>query len=179
MKKILSVTMILVLMMTLATGTAFAGNGKTAQENEVPVYLTAPAIGDGDGGIDFTITERINMTASTGSTELTITSLTITNEAVAGKLRLDSIEAVTETGWTLHADEELHFAELKADTKEFSLVAEENDFAVNPIKTFGDTILISPKGGSKAIGFTGHIGTFLSAIPDMQVAKIIATVSPY
>ncbi|MBQ1958859.1 MAG: hypothetical protein II354_00400, partial [Firmicutes bacterium] len=72
MKKILSVTMILVLMMTLATGTAFAAEEKYARENEVPVYLTAPAIGDGAGGIDFTITDRIDMKATAGSTVLDI-----------------------------------------------------------------------------------------------------------
>lgn len=179
MKKILSVTMILVLMMTLATGTAFAGNGKTAQENEVPVYLTAPAIGDGAGGIDFTITDRIDMKATAGSTVLDIDKLVIVNNAATGQLRLESIQAVAENGWTIKKDDASYFANLKADTEEFSLVTDGNDFSVNATKTYGEPKLIAPDKVPVEISFTGHIGTFLNPIPDTQVAKIIATVSPY
>lgn len=179
MKKILTTAMILVLMMTLAAGTAFAATGTTAQGNEVPVYLIAPAIGDGAGGIDFTITDRITMTAAAGSSVLSITDLEIKNNAATGQLRLDSIEASTETGWTIKSDNEKYFAELKAGTKEFSLVSEGNDFSANAKKEYGDDKLIAPGQEPLKISFTGHIGTFLTAVSDTQVAKITATVSPY
>lgn len=179
MKKTLSLVMICILMLTLATGTAFAAAGTTESGNEVPVYLKAPAIGDGGAGIDFTITDRITMTATAGSTELDITDLVVTNNAETGKLRIDSIETEAMEGWTVKPDNAAYFANLKADTKEFSLVSEGNDFAANARAEYDDTKLVAPSAGTQTIAFSGHIGTFLTAVNDVQVAKVVATISVY
>ncbi len=179
MRKILSVTMIFVLMLTLTTGTAFAAAGTTANGNEVPVYLNAPAIGDGDGGIDFTITDSITMTASAGSTVLTIDSLTVTNNSEAGQLKIDSLEASAEAGWTIKADDADYFANLKADTNQFSLVSEGNDFAETSELSYGESKLVAANGGSQTIAFSGHAGTFKTAVQNVKVAKVVATVSVY
>lgn len=178
MKKILSTSMILVLMMTLTTGTAFAATGTTAQGNTVPVYLSAPAISDG-AGIDFTITDSITMTAESGSTALEITDLEITNNAKVGQLKVDSLEASAATGWTMKTDTESYFTGLKADTKEFSLVCGDNDFANTAKKEYGETKLLAADGGSQTFEFTGHIGTFTTAVTSTKVAEIVATVSVY
>ena len=182
MKKILSVSMILVLMMTLTAGTAFAAEGtmagKTTEGNTVPVHLTAPAISDG-AGIDFTITDKITMGAAADSTVLTITDLVITNNAKVGQLKVDSIEAAAATGWTIVADDADYFVKNKVDKKEFSLVCGSNDFAETAKVTYGETKLLAANGGTQTFEFDGHIGTFSTAVSDTKVAEIIATVSLY
>ena len=181
MKKILSVTMILVLMMTPATGTAFAAEGPIAGKieggNTVPVYLNAAAMGDG-AGVDFTITNGITITASASSTVLTIDDLVITNNAQKGQLRVDSLKAAAAEGWTIKEDSETYFAENAANRKEFSLVYDNHDFAVNAEKTLNDSNLIAA-GSNLTFDFEGHIGTFTSPVNNAKVAEIVATVSVY
>jgi len=180
MRKILTVTMIFVLMMTLSAGTAFAAEGTTANGNEVPVYLNAAAISEGPGaGIDFTITDKITMTADAGDTVLEIDDLVVTNNASAGQLKIESIEVSAEAGWTIAEDDAEYFNNLKADSKQFSIVSEGNDFADTAKKTYGENKLVAANGGTQTIEFTGHIGTFINAVNNTKVAKVVATVSVY
>jgi len=178
MKRLLTVLTVITLVCTMTTGLCFAGTGELGSGNEVPVILSVAGVSDG-AGIDFTITDEITMSAAAGSTLLNVSGMTITNNASAGQLKVDSLEAAAEEGWTIKADDADYFAELKADTKEFSLVSEGNDFGQVPKKEFGESKRIAPSGGTQTFAFSGHIGTFRTAVTDTKVAEIIATISVY
>ena len=167
MKKILSIVTVIAIIAMMSTGMCFAAT------QDVPVKLTAPAISD--AGIDFSVNaEGIKAEAATGTTTLTYDDLKITNNATVGQIKLDSVSATAETGWTLKADDADYFKGLKADTKEFSMVTEGQDLS-EAAKTYTDNKIAA--GAEITVSFTGNIGTFTEAITATQIAKVVPTVS--
>lgn len=173
------------LLLTLASGTSVFASS-LGEQPPIPVWLTAPGIGDsggggggGTGGIDFTITDKIPMTTEEGSSKLTFPDMKVTNNANTGQLLIYKLEAKAVNGWTLKKDRASYFEKLKADTKELSIVADGvHDFATDGIYELGSSKLVAPRGGVNSVSFSGHVGTFTK---DMHciVANLIPTIALY
>ena len=188
MKKLLAVVLTIAMMTVMTTGMCFAA---TTNSSTVPVNLDAPAIGeyvDPDGepgsgdeyivGLSFTVTEKIDMTATVGTTELEITDLTVTNNAPVGQLKVDSLEVTAAEGWALAA-KDTEFELQKSDSKVFSFVLAEDGFDFSTgVKSFGETKLVAPNDGTQTFEFEGEIGTFMTEV-ETQVASVVATISVY
>ena len=173
MKKILSLIMVVALLSTCSIGMAFA-NETTAGGKTVPVELTVPAVSD--SGIEFTISEKITMTAAANSTTLTVSDLVVENLKEVGVLDLTSVKVTAREGWTIKDNTADYFKTVKADTKEFGLSCGTHDFATAAELAFTDK-QINPQG-QQTVSFTGNIGTFTVAATTM-VADVVATIAVY
>lgn len=175
MKKILSIITVIALIVAMSTGMCFAGvliDGV----GDVPVTLTVPAVSG--SGIDFSVSEGITMVSSVGSTALTISDFTVTNNGDAAQIQLEKIEATAQNGWSIVSDT-TDFKLKESDVKEFSMVTEGHDLSTGAKVYAGGEKLAAPNAGVMTVSFTGNIGTFKTPINDQQVAKITPTLSVY
>lgn len=181
--RILSIVTVIALIAAMSTGMCFAATGTTSLDaaGEVPVNLTAPAIAD--NGIDFSVSEAITATNVAGSTAVTYSDFVVTNYAVTGQLQLDKIHAEKVGEWTLKTDSVDYFKNVKADTKEISMVTEGQDLSAGDKTYTGGEKLVAPGNGTVNgtlnISFTGNVGTFKTAVNATQVAKVVPTLSVY
>lgn len=180
MKKGLSILLALAFIMTAGSTYAFASS--VGEQAPIPVWLNAPAIGDSGeeiiGGVDFSITDKVPGSVTPGSSVLSFPNVTVTNNAATGQLKIEQVEAKAVNGWFLKPDKASYFKNLKADTKELSIVADNtHDFALNSVYVLGDTKLVSP-GKSASVSLSGHVGTFTTAMKCI-VANIIPTIAIY
>lgn len=186
MRKGLSILLALILVIG---GSTFAFASTLGEQPPIPVWLTAPAIGDSGGGgsgeggivggVDFSITDKVPMTVTPGSSTLNFPDIKVTNNANTGHLLIYKVEVETVNGWTLKPDKASYFEKLKADTKELSIVADGvHDFATNSIYLLGESKLVAPKGESNTVSFSGHVGTFTQEMKCI-VANIIPTIAIY
>lgn len=171
------------------TGSTFAFASTLGEQPPIPVWLTAPAIGDsggggsgggsGVGGVDFSITDKVPMTVKAGSSTLNFPDIVVTNHANTGQLAIASIEAKAVNGWALKPDKASYFERVKSDTKELSIVADNvHDFATDGIYYLGETRLVPPKEGTNFISLSGHVGTFTKEMKCI-VANLIPTIAVY
>lgn len=146
----------------MATGACFAST------ETVPAHINVPAT-----TIDFSVTEKINMTATANSENLTVDSLEVTNNSDMGVLNIDSIQATAVTGWSLVADT-TDFATLNANANKFSLVADGSfDMSTGAYQAAG-TVAPAATDTTVLSGKTGMVTTVLS---DVKVADVVVTVS--
>lgn len=138
-----------------------------AAEETTPAHITVPVT-----AIDFSVTEKINMTGAENSADLTVDSLVVTNNSAMGVLNIDSIAATGANGWTIVADS-TDFTTLAKDAQKVSLMA---DGTNDMISTYTGAGTIDP-GQSDTTTFTGKTGMVTIAVTDTQVADIITTVS--
>ena len=178
MKRSFTVLITIMVIFTMATGMCFATTGSLGSNNVVPVMLNLQAIGLNGSGIDFTINDTINMTAASGDCNLVIDSLVITNNSSAGQLKVDSMEITPKVGWSINKDDKDYFANLKAGTKQFSMICDGHDFGETSKAEYGETKLV-PASGNLTFDFSGHIGVFKSTFTDHEVASAVVTVSVY
>lgn len=168
-------------------GSTCAFASSVGEQAPIPVWLNAPAIGDSGegeggevivGGVDFSITDKVPGSVTPGSSVLSFPNVKVTNNAATGQLKIEQIEAKAVNGWALKQDKASYFNNLKADTKELSIVADKmHDFALNSVYVLGDTKLVAP-GKSASVSFSGHVGTFTTAMKCI-VANIIPTIAIY
>lgn len=162
MKKVLSTVLVVVMLMAMATGACFAST------ETIPAHINVPAT-----SIDFSVTEKINMTATANSATLTVDSLAVTNNSAMGVLSIDSVEATAANGWTLVADT-TDFANLSANAKQFSLVADTaKDMSTGKYQAAGT---VAP-GMTDTTSFTGKTGMVTAALNDVKVADVVVTIS--
>ncbi|MBQ9960317.1 MAG: hypothetical protein IJP00_00250 [Firmicutes bacterium] len=170
MKKLLSITTVISIMTIAACGSCFAGTLDADSVNTVPVYLTTPGI-----EIDFTISEKITMTATAGTAEATVTDLEITNNSTMGQIEVQKLQATAKSGWTIVSDTS-DFANMAADSKKISLVSDGHDFS-SGIKTFADDEKLVNATKTVNIDFTGKTCATKTATASGHVADVVATIA--
>ena len=139
-----------------------------AEEKSVPAHINVPAT-----AIDYSVTEKINMTGAENSTNLTIDSLDVTNNLKAGMLNIDSVEATGDNGWTVVGDDS-DFVKMGKNAHKFSMVADgSHDMSTGAYTAAGQ---VNP-GGKDTTAFTGKIGITTEAITDEKAANVVVTVS--
>lgn len=139
-----------------------------ADEASTPAHINVPAT-----SISFEITEKINMTGTANSTDLTVDSLTVTNKSDVGVLNIASIKANPVTGWTL-ADQDTEWIKLNANSDTFGLVADGTHDMADGAYTGAGSI---NAGASDTTTFEGNVGLVTQAISDEKVADIVVTVA--
>ena len=139
-----------------------------ADEKSVPAHINVPAT-----AIDYSVTEKINMTGAENSTDLTIDSLNVTNNLKAGVLNIDSVEATGDNGWTVVGDDS-DFVKMGKNAHKFSMVADGTfDMSTGVYTTAGQ---VNP-GEKDTTAFTGQTGITTEAITDEKAANVVVTVS--
>lgn len=113
------------------------------------------------GGVDFSISEQIEMTAAANAGELAITPLLIT--ANSGEITLDSVKIEPLNGWNL-VDYKTDFTLLPLDSHKFSMVAEQNSTKIKA-------------GERKEITFKGKTGGTTAQL-NTKVANVQVNLSP-
>ena len=143
--------------------TAFA----ESETVRIPMYVTIPP-----SKIDFSVTEKINMTGYLGTTELVVDELSITNNNSVGSIKVDA-DVSGVNGWTV-VNKDMEFEKLPNDAKQISITADiDKDMSQG---TYADAETIRA-GETGAIFFEGETGAVSSNVEE-QAAKIVATISP-
>ncbi len=163
MRKV-SVIAIMSAMVIASTAISFAS---TDNPQTVPAHINVPVT-----AIDFTITEKINMTGSANSNDLTVDSLEVTNNNAIGVLNIDSVAATAVGGWTLVADS-TDFTKVAANAKQVSMVAD-GSHDMTAAYTAAGTV---DPGQTDTTTFTGKTGIVTTAVDDEKVADVVVTVS--
>lgn len=138
-----------------------------ADSKTTPAHLTVPVT-----AVDFSVTEKINMTGTANSDDLTVDSLAITNNSAMGVLNIDSITATGTNGWSIVANT-TDFSKLAKNAQKVSLTADgTNDMTA----AYAAAGTVDP-GQTDTTTFTGKTGMVTTAVADTQVADITTTVS--
>lgn len=169
-KKVSSILLVIALTVVCSMGTCFAGSLPDDSTNTVPVYLTV----SGEMTIDFTISERINMTGTSDNAELTVSDLSLTNNATMGQIEVKKLEVTTEQGWQLE-DAEADFPNMPANSKKISLTSDGHDFK-DGAKTLADDEVLVDVAATETISFEGKTSPTTQSVNDTKVASVIATI---
>lgn len=122
--------------------------------------------------VDFTVTEKINMSAIAGRNELKADRLDIINNGDMGILNIDSVRAETANGWELVRNDE-DFSVMPQNSKKISVLADEMHDMIEEYKNAGE---IKP-GMSCTVEFKGNTGIVTETVADEKAADIVITVS--
>lgn len=152
---------------TMVIGSTAMSFASTDNPQTVPAHINVPAT-----VIDFTVTEKINMTGAANSNDLTVDSLSVTNNNDIGVLNIDSMQATGANTWTLVADT-TDFQKMEKDAKKLSLVADGSHDMTAEYTAAGT---VDP-GQTDTTTFTGKTGIVTTALTDEQAANIVITVS--
>lgn len=166
MKKILSILLITVMILTLGTSFAFAATSDPSQS--VPAHITVAVT-----PINVTVPEAITMNAAANSAELTISSYKIENKSAIGVIEVTSLNVTQANGWSL-VEDTTAFITLPANSKKFSFKYGEHDFATAATKDLSSGNTANP-GSSVSFDFTGKTGIVTNALNGVQVATVVAT----
>lgn len=151
-------------MLTTSAAVSFASTSGT---ETVPVHINVPVT-----AVDFTVTEKINMTGNTNTSDLTIEGLEVTNNNQIGVLKIESVKASASNGWAL-SDNSTDFLRMEKDSKKFSMVADDKHDLVTEYKEAG---VVEP-GQTDTTVFSGKTCIVSEPIADEKVADIVVTVS--
>ena len=171
MKKVSSMVLVIALMVVCSVGNCFAGTLPENSVNSVPMCLTVNDVLT----IDFTISEKIELTGSGESDELTVSDLVITNNSAMGQIELKSLEASSVDGWTLESME-TDFVNMAANAKKIAVGYDDHDF-VDGARTFADDELLINASTSENISLDAKTGPVTQNVFNYQVARIIATIA--
>ena len=163
MRKV-SVITVMSAMVMANTAMSFAASDNP---QTVPAHINVPVT-----AIDFTITEKINMTGTADSHDLTVDSLAVTNNNEIGVLNIDSIAATAANGWMLVSGS-TDFTKVAADARQFALVADGSHDMTSAYREAGT---VDP-GQTDTTAFTGKTGIVTAAVDDEKVADVVVTVS--
>ena len=183
MRRAVSSVLVVAVMTIGAGGMCFA--------SEVPAKLTIPAdavtkvdinvgLEDEDGtvgGTDGTGANGILMTGAKGTPNLTVESLTVQNNNLIGKVRIDTVEAagIADSNgdtWTL-VKADTDFVGMDVDQHKFSLIAD-GTHDMTTVYEAAKEVLPQKK---EYIAFTGKTGPVTKAYSAVQIAKLVVTVS--
>lgn len=166
MKKKVSILLVVAMLFALATSFSFAASSDPSQT--VPAHITVAVT-----PIDVTVPEKITMNAAANSTDLTISDYTVKNNSLIGVIEVASLNVAAVTGWNLVSDS-TDFTTLAADAKSFSFKHGTNDFATTATESLSSSNTANP-GATATFSFTGKTGIVTSALDDVQVANVVAT----
>ena len=183
MRRAVSSVLVIAVMTIGAGGMCFAA--------EVPAKLTIPAdavtkvdinvgLEDEDGtvgGTDGTGANGILMTGAKGTPNLTVESLTVQNNNLVGKVRIDSVEAegikdASGDTWTL-VKADTDFVNMDVDQHKFALIAD----GTHDMSTAYEAAKEVLPQTKESITFTGKTGPVTKEYSAVQVAKLVVTVS--
>ncbi|MBQ4649288.1 MAG: hypothetical protein IJB73_01155, partial [Firmicutes bacterium] len=155
-------------MMIWETGTTFYcgilpdSPGQTAI---VPMYGTLSGT-----GIDFDISEKITVSSTGGSTELTISDLEISNSKMSKPLFISDIKVTPSGAWNL-VSASTDFSAVTVNSNVFSMKCEEHDFSTGSYQAGS----IIKAGESINYSFTGGTGKVTKNV-DGNIGQAIVTV---
>lgn len=140
----------------------------------LPLGMAACSEGAYADELDFTVSERITMTADGSRPELMISGLMIENHSDETYIGVDRIE-VTDIpqGWNL-VPESTDFVNLACNSRQISLSTENHDFfhgAYCPA-----SLQITP-GTSESVQLSGKTGAVTAAVEDLYIGNLTVTVS--
>lgn len=140
----------------------------------LPLGMAACSEGAYAGELDFTVSERVTMTADGRRPELMISGLMIENHSNEAYIGVDRIE-VTDMpeDWSL-VPENTDFVNLASNSHQISLSAESHDFfhgAYCPA-----SLRITP-GTSASVQLSGKTGAVTAAVEDLYIGNLTVTVS--
>lgn len=164
-KKILSMFLVAVMLLTLGTSFAFAASDPS---QSVPAHITVAAT-----SIDVTVPQKITMTAAAGNPALTITDYTVKNNSTLGTIKVDSLKVTAVPGWTI-VEDTTDFTSMAANAQKFSFMHGTHDFATADTEALSAANTAAPSA-TATFSFTGKTGVVTSAIEDVQVATVVAT----
>jgi hypothetical protein len=154
-------------------------------------------------GLDFLISESVNMNIKANQSLMEVSDLTVKNNMVMGTIQVSNIKITAATGWTLTHQHELtdnnggaydtsknlwpYFADKAANTKEFYLAVKYNDqclagtdqdagTGVDKSCTYNQVFPQASNASDITVKFEGHTGLRTEAITE-QAADIVVTVS--
>lgn len=154
------------MLLSLSTSMCFAAASDSNQS--VPVHMSVAQT-----AIDVSVPEKITMTAAANKADLTITPYTVKNNSAIGTIKVDSLKATAETGWTI-AKDSTDFTGLAANSKQFSLMHGTHDFGTTPTESLTSGNTATP-GKTATFALTGKTGIVTTAVTDVNVAKVVAT----
>ena len=131
----------------------------------VPMYASLTA-----KSIDFDISEKITISSTGGSTDLTISDLEISNPRMSQPLIVENIEVSAAGAWKL-VSAETDFTSIAANSNVFSMECGEHDFSDG--KMLDGSII--ENGNSKAYSFTGGTGKVTKNYSG-NIGQVIVTV---
>lgn len=159
-----SVVTVMVITVMASTVLGFAS---TDNPQTVPAHITVPVT-----TIDFTVTEKINMTGTSNSNTLTVDNLEVTNNNNIGVINIDSVAAIGSNSWTI-VETTTDFAKMAKDAKKLSLTADgSHDMTAN----YTSAGTVDP-GQTDITAFIGKTGIVSANVTDEKVADIVVTVS--
>ena len=171
MRKVSSMVLVIALMVVCSMGTCFAGTLPENSVNSVPVCLTVENLLT----IDFTISEKIDLTGDGLTDDLTVSDLVIANNSTMGQIELTSLEASAVDGWTLESAD-TDFVNMAADSKKIAVMYGEHDFAEG-IRNFADDEFLIDASTSESIALDAKTGPVTKRVFNYQVARVIATIA--
>ena len=171
MKKVSSMVLVIALMVVCSVGTCFAGTLPDNSVNSVPMCLT---VNDGLT-IDFTISEKIELTGDGQTDDLSVSDLVITNNSSMGQIEVKTLEASAVDSWILESMD-TDFVNMAANSKKIAVGYGEHDFA-DGAKTFADDELLINASSSKNIAFEAKTGPVTQNVFNYQVARMVATIA--
>ena len=152
-----SVLFFLVLLSLLSLGMAFCSEGAYAAE------------------LDFTLSEKITMTADGSKPDLNISTLVIHNNSAELFLSVDKIEVSGgDESWRIVPDD-TDFFNMASNMHQFSLTVENHDFYYG---AFTPSAMELRPNGSVEVGLDGKTGISTDAVEDMQIGYLAVTISP-
>jgi len=153
MKSIIKVVLGLVLMLSIGLTMSFSFADST------------------DTTIDFTITEKIELTGGSNETKLSSKPLKVIHNGSNGFISIDNVSVKTDSGWRL-VEKTTDFATVASNSKLFSLVIDDTHDLTIPYSSFGE--VAAGKTESKEI--SGSTGIVTSNISE-KIAELIVTLS--
>ena len=172
--KKMNVLLITVLLITAATGFAFA--------ESVPAYIIITGTPSIDVEVSYTepgsdtavAADGILMTGAADDPVLSITGLKVKNNNAMGIILVEKLEMNTldQPGWTI-VNDRTDFTRLPADSKQFSIVTDSHDFSSGAYTTVRE---INPESEIK-YEFTGKTGPVSAQLEKLQIANAVLTLS--
>ena len=134
---------------------------------DVPVLLTAS-----EAGVDVTVSENITLTSQAGSADLTVSDLTVKNNATIGSVEVTGISASAENGWSL-VPADSGFEAMQANAKKLYLGYGNHDFSTGELDV--SDMDIAP-GQTETISLDAKTGIVTTNISAQNVATVVVTI---
>ena len=178
-KKILAITLALCLVFAM-TSVAFAADKNT----DVHLVVSDDAVSGGGSGtiatVDVTVPTKIVITAQPDTVVATVEQYSIKNNAKTSYIVLDALElTAAEAGnWTKAAYSETAFKALAYNTKQFAMRAKIGEGQYTDLNNKWTSINQNINAeDTLSVSLEALIPTQSQAINDVQIAKLVATIS--
>ena len=165
------------LMCSVIAAVPIGAYADTNNTKSIPVYLSVEV-----PVLDYSVTECITMAFETNDKgevinvpNLSVSDITVTNNADIGALKLVSLSASPQQGWNIISNSS-DFINQSASAKSFSLVADSSDLSSGAY-LFNNVQINS--GDNLTIQMTGKTGSTNKTYTSENVAICVLTVSLY